>query len=238
MNTINKSNTGFINLYNKSYRLAAGVFAISNVMDEKEELRTKIKKLSLDIVSMSVRLKDANFYDSKRQIAEIEKNSLELMSMLDISAITGMISKTNASIIKSEFESFIKEMNNYVEGIESEKNISVPNILNENSNLPATIPVLSRENLEGVYNTPRNIEVKNNSNNALGESVNGYKRKETRKTNIFNFIKSHNNVTIKDIVPHIVGCSEKTIQRELVDLINEGRISKSGERRWTRYSVI
>ena len=41
MNEIEQKNTDFINIYNRSYRLAAAVFMISNVMDQNEELRTK-----------------------------------------------------------------------------------------------------------------------------------------------------------------------------------------------------
>jgi len=54
---------------------------------------------------------------------------------------------------------------------------------------------------------------------------------------ILDFIKGHNDVSIKDIVPNITGCSEKTVQRELISLIKEGKIKKIGERRWSKYSI-
>jgi len=66
---------------------------------------------------------------------------------------------------------------------------------------------------------------------------NGHKRKDTRKNMILEFIKGHNNASIKDIVPNITGCSEKTVQRELIALISENKIKKVGERRWSRYFV-
>ena len=44
--TIQKNND-FIDIYNKSYRLAAAVFVISNVIDQNEELRTKTKNCPL-----------------------------------------------------------------------------------------------------------------------------------------------------------------------------------------------
>src|SRR5689334_13230671 len=102
-----QKNPDFTNLYNKSCRLAAAVFMISNVMDENEELRTKIKKLALDLVSMSVNLKDIVFSDAKKLIGDIEKNSLELISMLDIASLSGLISPMNGKIIKDEFQDFI-----------------------------------------------------------------------------------------------------------------------------------
>lgn len=238
MDIQNQKNNSFIKLYNKSYRLSAAIFSIANLIDDREELRTKIKKLSLDIVSLSVRLKDTPFFDAKKIISEIEKNSLELMSMLDISAITGMVSKMNAKIIKDEFESFINEITDFASGLDVSKNIGVEELIKERG-----------EEIEFFQNkqiNERNLLPKKNEFNSETKGVvssqlkngNGQTRKLTRKVNIYEFIKRHNNVTIKDIVPHIVGCSEKTIQRELVDLINEGKITKHGERRWTRYSVI
>ena len=70
-----------------------------------------------------------------------------------------------------------------------------------------------------------------------GKNGNGHKRKDLRKNTILDFIKRHNNVSIKDIAPNIIGCSEKTIQRELIELISKGKITKAGERRWSRYSI-
>ncbi len=42
--------------------------------------------------------------------------------------------------------------------------------------------------------------------------------------------------TIKDISHEVSGCSEKTIQRELVSMVTSGVLKKRGERRWSRYS--
>jgi len=216
----------FITIYNKSYRLAAAVFMISNLMDRDEELRTKIKKLSLNMVSMSVNLKDISFYDAKKLMVEIEKNSLELMSMLDIASVSGLVSKMNAAVIKEEFQSFINELANFALKFESNKDVSVKNVFN-NSLLSG------EENLKlGSTNTHDKGDIH------LLKNGNGQRRKDLRKNNILEFIKGHKNVNIKDIVPNIVGCSEKTIQRELLDLIAEGKIKKVGERRWSRYSIV
>lgn len=232
--TIQKNND-FLNIYNKSYRIAAAVFVISNIMDQNEELRTKIKKLSLDLVSMSVNLKDINFYDAKKLIADIEKKSLELMSMLDIASVSGLVSKMNGNILKEEFQLFISELNKFSEKLESNKNVSVTGIFGES--LITNINNLEKTNLKyhNEIGEAYKSEQKVTSNNNELKNGNGHKRKDLRKNTILDFIKGHNDVSIKDIVPNIVGCSEKTIQRELIQLINDGKIKKVGERRWSKY---
>ena len=233
MNEIIQKDTDFTNIYNKSRRLAAAVFMISNIIDQSEELKTKIKNLSLKLVSMSVNLKDINLSEAGKLTAEIEKNSLELMSMLDIACISGLISKMNGNILKEEFQSFILELGKFSEGFENNKNASVKSIFMESS-------VADIDNsLERTYSVEKikTINVYKNSAENREKNGNGQKRKLLRRSTIFDFIKGHNNVSIKDIVPNIIGCSEKTVQRELIELISGGKIKKIGERRWSRYSI-
>jgi len=211
-------------------------------MDQNEELRTKIKKLSLDLVSMAVNLKDINNLDAKRLMINLEKNSLELMSMLDIASVAGLISKMNADVLREEFQSFILELGKFSEKFENNKNVSVKSVFNESSfvniadNLEKT-NVQHDNKLEVIYKNEQKNIIENSRKNGDNHN-NGHKRKDLRKNTVLDFIKRHNDVSIKDIIPNVTGCSEKTIQRELVSLINEGKIRKTGERRWSKYSII
>lgn len=56
-----------------------------------------------------------------------------------------------------------------------------------------------------------------------------------RMSLILNFIHKNKRASIKDIAVVIKGCSEKTIQRELGALIEQGLVRKEGERRWSVY---
>lgn len=240
MNELTHQKTDFKDIYDKSYRLAAAVFMVSNVMSQDEELKTKIRKLSLELVSLSVNLKDTDFSQTKKIISDIERNSLELMSMLDIASVSGLISKMNGDIIKQEFRIFMSELERFTEKFEENKNISVKSVFAERASQSAIgIEAPLGNNLaENVSkpNSPAKVWQKSAPSN--GNHHNGLKRKDLRRNTILEFIKNHNNVSIKDIVPHINGCSEKTVQRELITLINEGKIKKMGERRWSKYSIL
>jgi hypothetical protein len=237
MNETEQKNNNFFNIYTKSYRLAAAVFMISDIIDRSEELRTKIRSLSLKLVSSTVNLKDINSSDAKKLIIDIEKNSLELMSMLDIACISNLISKMNASILKEEFQAFILELGKFTENFENSKNISIKDLFAESL-------VLSASNTHEKTNISNNVSFdihKNEQKNIAVKGIkngNGYRRKDLRKNTILDFVKGHNNVSIKDIAANITGCSEKTIQRELILLIDESKIRKTGERRWSKYSII
>jgi hypothetical protein len=238
MNEIIQKNTDFMDIYNRSYRLATAVFMVSNIIDQNEELRTKIKSLSLKLVSVSVNLKDINFIDAKKLISDLEKISLELSSMLDIASVSGLISRMNTGIIREEFQSFLLELDKFSERFEDQKSVSIKEIFNEPK-------VLNKENSLEETNIWHNIEgngvYENDSKKITTNGTkngNGHKRKDLRRNTILDFIKGHNDIGIKDIIPSIAGCSEKTVQRELIQLVNEGKIKKTGERRWSKYSIV
>jgi predicted HTH transcriptional regulator len=62
-------------------------------------------------------------------------------------------------------------------------------------------------------------------------------KKNKRQSIIISLLKRKKEVMIKDITETITDCSEKTIQRELAALVDEGILKKEGERRWTRYML-
>jgi hypothetical protein len=62
--------------------------------------------------------------------------------------------------------------------------------------------------------------------------------RESRRSRILKLVKDKQEVMVKDITIHFPDLSEKTVQRELVALVETGVLKKAGERRWSRYSLI
>ncbi len=58
-----------------------------------------------------------------------------------------------------------------------------------------------------------------------------------RQQIIIKELRNKGQLTVKDLADKIKGCSEKTIQRELLSLVGSGVLKKEGERRWSRYSL-
>lgn len=62
-------------------------------------------------------------------------------------------------------------------------------------------------------------------------------KKNSRQSIIINLLKRKKEVMIKDITPLVNGCSEKTVQRELLAMVQAGVLKKVGEKRWSKYSL-
>ncbi len=69
-------------------------------------------------------------------------------------------------------------------------------------------------------------------------SADGIKdKKDSRQIKILTLLRARSNLSIKDFASVIPECSEKTIQRELLELVDKGVVKKEGERRWSTYSL-
>ncbi|HCB35211.1 MAG TPA: hypothetical protein DEP25_01065, partial [Candidatus Taylorbacteria bacterium] len=63
------------------------------------------------------------------------------------------------------------------------------------------------------------------------------KVKESRRQEIVSILRDRNSATVRDFSVSIQGCSEKTIQRILIEMVQHGVLKISGKRRWSRYSI-
>jgi hypothetical protein len=63
--------------------------------------------------------------------------------------------------------------------------------------------------------------------------------KRERRSVILKIIKERKQATITDIKMYASGplasCGDKTLQRELISMVNDGVLKKAGEKRWSRY---
>lgn len=62
--------------------------------------------------------------------------------------------------------------------------------------------------------------------------------RSNRREIIINTIREKETCSIKDITAKLPSVSEKTIQRELAAMTEEGILAKTGDRRWATYKVV
>ncbi len=84
-------------------------------------------------------------------------------------------------------------------------------------------------------------DIKDISNNNVLNKVSDIKiekkvkDKNSRQQIILEMLKSGVKLSIKDFAQNIKDVSEKTIQRELILMLEKGLLKKEGERRWSKY---
>ena len=98
---------------------------------------------------------------------------------------------------------------------------------------------------DNFMSNKNSLDKKSNTLGIISHAQNFDILKKQRRDSIINIIKnSGESSTIKDIKIKIdterIGmsiCSEKTLQRELVSMIKDGVLKKTGEKRWSRYFI-
>lgn len=61
--------------------------------------------------------------------------------------------------------------------------------------------------------------------------------KDERKERILSVLRQKTNAMIKDFSAVITDCSEKTIQRLLIEMVQGGVLKREGNRRWSKYKI-
>ncbi len=227
----------FLNLYNRSNRLVSAVFLVMSVVENNSDIKEKIKENALELIPLCVSLKEVRGAVSSNILSQIEKKILELLSFLEVAAVAGFVSQMNTSILRKEFESFLVSIAEFANGVEELEQNSLNEVLaskNESQGPTKT----SMSDTKPVSQDQRGFaRVIDQDLSKIKDENKGHNRKDLRKNAILEYVRNHPNVSIKEIAPNIKGCGEKTIQRELVDLVGSGLVHRVGERRWSRYTV-
>jgi hypothetical protein len=229
-------------IQDKIERLVSAVYLVTGYITDKEPLKWEVRLISSDLLKASLNLIDEGTLLGER-LAKLSSINESIASHLRVAKNAGLVSDMNASIIEKEFSNLNELISAFLEG--EGKNLSkslesriVPKLT---STYVAEKPVEKRVDPVVVRET---VPVKRQLLGEITSETNGIKnsqpmsqRKSNRQTVILELVGKMGEIMIKDITPHINGCSEKTIQRELLSLVDSGVLKKTGEKRWSRYSM-
>ncbi len=246
-------------LSQKSQRLSTALYMLTNLFEQGDPLRFRLRELALRFVSDTMSLVSLTVKERDDKIKSIYFVSSEVLSFCEIGYASGMISEMNHTILKKEFKIFMDTLQSKRVRKDEENTFTIP------SNFFEVNPVLEKKDA-GVSDV-HNFEKEVIKTLALSHSSNGQKinkgqygdkghiatNKDTvlykvsapesnlidRKDMILRTFRDSKKeqLSIKDITEIIKDCSEKTIQRQLIDMVKTGVLEKQGERRWSTYSL-
>lgn len=208
-------------LVQKSERLASALHIITGFIPSEEPVRLKLRTCALDLISSAAdrgRLAGAGIDQFASQCAEIG-------TFLETALSAGLISHMNARLVCDEYASLAQFAR------ENRTNITGAASFNKDG---IQTPFSAQSPLE--KNQSPKVHVSTQKRVVHGGTPK--KRQSDRRTAIIDLFKNRNAISIKDAAASIVGCSEKTIQRELLSLVQEGILVKEGDRRWTTYRKV
>ncbi len=240
--------------HEKIQKLLIAIYLVTDLIKDSEPIKWKIRERVLELPPINLSLIDA-FGDEKRiAFRDMSAICLEVISMIEVALHSGLISRMNFELIKTEMIAVLalmEERLGYKIGasnlVLSENFFKTDETLLE-PDAPALFtlnqgnPPKGQSEYKGHYKGQQTIkDIKpfghSNSTTARNTATNN-EDKRLRQRAIVDLIKKlKREVTIKDLLSGVSGCSEKTIQRELIALVDKGVLKKTGERRWSKYSL-
>lgn len=207
-------------LYKKAERLAKAIHLILPGLKKSPALCARVENVSVCLVDASTQIPSEGQFAMYREL-------LALSSALSIAKTARLLSEMNVDIILRETHILLEEIAGYED----------PHVSLDESPTLARLSKVSTNVREKKDASRTTVPISNVSPRTAINVSNPVKDKSGREEAILSFIQSKGPSYIKDISTVIKDISEKTIQRELQALIAKGQLKKTGERRWTVYSI-
>ena len=246
-NPLNWQSLGFFSaeeyllyVFKKTEKITAALYLVSGLLKDEEPLKWELRDRSMDLLTSSFTASSTLPGDKNIVIQSLFTAALETISLLNVAKISNLVSSMNHALLVREIdnilallrdrlvanaesagyvlsESFFKTPDLYTSDFKSDQKPSPSSIKDSRRSTPNVGSVGTSKVSKGHAD----VQVK----------------KSERQEIILNTLKTQSNLTIKDFSRIIKGCSEKTIQRELIALVDQGVVKKEGERRWSKYSL-
>ncbi len=223
-----------IYIFKKTEKIAAALYLVSGLLKDKEPIKWELRDHGMDLISSSFMAASAVPGDKNSVIQSLFTAALETMSLLNVARISNLVSDMNYKLLIKEIDHVVGLLRDKLAQnaenagyVLSESFFKTPDIFSSGFR-----PDTQRNSHKGQAFSGKH-PYKTSSN--LAEQ--GSSKRTERQETILNLMKGKSGLTIKDFSHVIKDCSEKTIQRELLDLVERGLVKKEGERRWSTYSL-
>lgn len=247
--------------YTKTNKLITALFMVTDIMDREEPMRNKLRFLGTGIISDMY----INPADSEKKVSEILvlldiSKEVQMVSEMNYR----ILKREFEELLKSIRSAYQKKGPIWIEDLLSdepspEENPGINKVMSFSSigqTQPTRIGVQKGSTLlkalRSVSVSDRTCVVSSEKGNHSSVSVSNqgnqaYEALKTkRREEIVSIIKNKLSIlpesggaTITDIKNSaegpLVSCGEKTLQRELVSMVHDGVLKKSGEKRWSKY---
>lgn len=224
-----------IYIFKKTEKITSALYLVSGLLKDEEPMKWELRDKGMDLLSSSFTASSSVPGDKNAVIQSLFTAALETISLLNVAHISHLVSEMNHKILVREIDNVVRLLKDRLTAnaesagyVLSEQFFRTPDLFSSGfgSNQGNTVKDNSGYITKGHKN----------KGSSQGQIV-IQQKKNQRQEYVLNILKGQSNLTIKDFSKVIKDCSEKTIQRELLELVEKGVIKKEGERRWSRYSL-
>lgn len=223
--------------YRRAERIAAATHLLTNHIDASEPVRAALRKESTLLLGRMLDVRDEMRSAQSGGVIAVVSSIRHMISLVRMLAISGFASTQNVNAIVEALDELgnfmhVSQRTNFSESVV----VTRDELLDVGTMSPRSATVSLRDIKDTVQPIPPSAREHGTTVSVKSAQHNG--QVSIRTQSILEILKSSGSMAIKDICSNLPEYSEKMIQRELLSLVSEGRVAKTGLKRWSRYSVV
>lgn len=225
--------------YKKTERLALATYLVTNHVSERESLRKNLRESAHSMLTLVAQSPD--LFRNTEALTPVLLQVRTILTLLDLLFAAGCASEMNVSILKRAYTDFINFLNSSV-GSEYSETASLQGIFDETQQKAEPVvlggftskqEVVPRTAVRGGTSLLKKKKKKSKNTSLKSRAIS-----TNRRVVILDMVAKTGKVTVKEVATQIPDTSPKTLQRELMNLVEEGTLKKEGNKRWTVYTLV
>lgn len=243
----------------KTEKITTAIYMVTDFLADSEPLKTELRTLALSLVSDTRKLIARPTESQVVLSSDVSQTIDSTVVFLDLAITIGIISEMNGLILRTE----LAKVKNSLTEIFDEKKMFITthpgyaNVVLDTKMFEVEKPIISNPTAltDNINSTPFNKgqeinkghiqtadvlykqEVKPNQVLLSVSKKTDLGNKIARRNDVLTVVRNKGKVSIKDISEILKDIGDKTLQRELHGLVQEGVLVKEGEKRWSMYRI-
>lgn len=222
--------------YRRAERITAAIHLLTNHIDADEPVCNSIRTGGVELLQHMLELRSEMRSSQSSVFTAVQSKIRHLISLVRILTVSGYVSIQNATTMVEALD----ELGNFLTA--SQRSMLSESVSLSREDLLDVRTTASKSTTRAVKDIRDTISIKdvdsgNDSSKSSVKSGDTNGPASVRSQSIYETLQSGGVMGIKDICANLPEYSEKMIQRELAEMVESGKVRKSGLKRWSRYSV-
>lgn len=219
----------------KMQKITSALYRVTDLLSDREPLKWTLRDKAIGLHDNLVSVK--NTKDKDYLLNDSLKKFLQIIKSLELVSSGVCVSNLNFEILKREY-SLLRD---FIEGKKTDM-ANDPKIILEESFFNKKKREISsgqsqKETTDknGFFNASETIKTSSFYGSEKQQEIDP----QSRKGKVLDLLKNGQAKSVNEIAVSFSGeASEKSIQRDLLDLVKMGKISTMGDKRWRKYEMI
>ncbi len=244
-----------LSLSDRAQKIAEALYRVTDLLSDKEPLKWQLRIDAVELFDFLILREQKEIFDAKNIFGLVKR----LVRTLQLAcASSAFVSSINFEVLRREYLSLSDLLENQVESeknkLQSESFIlpeyngqflsdKVLSLSKDKSIINGQSYVLNNHNGHPPAGGPKEKELINKADNGQ-ENTNGQKGLgseivlKERKRKILSLIKNGDWLNIREISDSLPEFGDKSIQRDLLEMVSAGVLKKIGDKRWRKYALV